>query len=207
MLFLVMLRCIRVPFSSPQRVILCGYITAFHAFGSKFIYEKHTAPMQGSAGASLCQFAWRSLFRAGLLTQAVYVCRAFPNRFSGICSRLVLYSGASVRGFHPASLLAAHLRAEHGTCLFFSLTLSPHPSFVNLYQPFWALVFFTNRKVDRLELHLVFMLVLLRKLWDVRSGMGGWNGKEDAWCGRGNNRVSLGREIWGEGTAEKREHK
>ena len=29
-------------------------------------------------------FAWRSLFRAGLLTQAVYVCRAFPNRFSGI---------------------------------------------------------------------------------------------------------------------------
>ena len=40
--------------------------------------------MQGSAGASLCQFAWRSLFRAGLLTQAVYVCRAFPNRFSGI---------------------------------------------------------------------------------------------------------------------------
>jgi hypothetical protein len=33
--------------------------------------------------------------------------------------------------------------------------------------------------------------------------MGGWNGKEDAWYGRGNNRVSLGREIWGEGTAEK----
>ena len=143
MLFLVMLRCIRVPFSSPQRVILCGYITAFHAFGSKFIYEKHTAPMQGSAGASLCQFAWRSLFRAGLLTQAVYVCRAFPNRFSG---RLVLYSGASVRGFHPASLLAAQLRAEHGTCLFFSLTLSPHPSFVNLYHAFWVLVIFTNRK-------------------------------------------------------------
>lgn len=65
------------------------------------------------------------------------------------------------------------------------------------------LVFFTNRKVDRLELHLVFMFVLLRKLWDVWSGMGGWNGKEDAWYGRGNNRVSLGREIWGEGAAEK----
>lgn len=151
--------------------------------------------MQGSAGASLCQFAWRSLFRAGLLTQASCAGRAFPNRFSGICSRLGLYSGASVRGSHPASLLAAHLRAEHGTCLFFSLTLSPHPSFVNLYQPFWALVFFTNRKVDRLELHLVFMFVLLRKLWGVWSGMGGWNGKEDAWYGRGNNRVSLGREV------------
>lgn len=146
MLFLVMLRCIRVPFSSPQRVILCGYITAFHAFGSKFIYEKHTAPMQGPAGASLCQFAWLSLFRAGLLTQASRAGRAFPNRFSGICSRLVLYSGASVRGFHPASLLAAHLRAEHGTCLFFSLTLSPHPSFVNLYHAFGVLVIFTNRK-------------------------------------------------------------
>ena len=65
------------------------------------------------------------------------------------------------------------------------------------------LVFFTNRKVDRLELHLVFMFVLLRKLWGVWSGMGGWNGKEDAWYGRGNNRVSLGREIWGEGAAEK----
>jgi len=51
------------------------------------------------------------------------------------------------------------------------------------------------------------MFVLLRKLCDVWSGMGGWNGKEDAWCGRGNNRVSLGREIWGEGAAEKREHK
>ena len=146
MLFLVMLRCIRVPFSSPQRDISCGWFAAFHAYGSKFIYEKHTAPMQGSAGASLCQFAWRSPFRAGLLTQASRAGRAFPNRFSGICSRLVLYSGASVRGFHPASLLAAHLRAEHGTCLFFSLTLSPHPSFVNLYHAFWVLVIFTNRK-------------------------------------------------------------
>ena len=146
MLFLVMLRCIRVPFSSPQRDISCGWFAAFHAYGSKFIYEKHTAPMQGSAGASLCQFAWRSLFRAGLLTQASCAGRAFPNRFSGICSRLGLYSGASVRGSHPASLLAAHLRAEHGTCLFFSLTLSPHPPFVNLYHAFWVLVIFTNRK-------------------------------------------------------------
>ena len=84
MLFLVMLRCMWAPSSSPQRDISCGWFAAFHAYGSKFIYEKHTAPMQGSAGASLCQFAWRSLFRAGLLTQAVYVCRAFPNRFSGI---------------------------------------------------------------------------------------------------------------------------
>ena len=102
--------------------------------------------MQGSAGTSLCQFAWRSLFRAGLLTQASCAGRAFPNRFSGICSRLGLYSGASVRGSNPASLLAAHLRAEHGTCLFFSLTLSPHPSFVNLYHAFGVLVIFTNRK-------------------------------------------------------------
>ena len=89
----------------------------------------------------------------------------------------------------------------------YSLTLSPHPSFVNLYHAFWVLVIFTNRKVDGLELHLVFMFVLLRKLWGVWSGMGGWNGKEDAWYGRGNNRVSLGREIWGEGIAKKREHK
>ena len=169
MLLRVTLRCMWAPSSSPQRDISCGWFAAFHAYGSKFIYEKHTAPMQGSAGASLCQFAWRSLFRAGLLTQASRAGCAFPNRFSGICSRLVLYSGASVRGFHPASLLAAHLRAEHGTCLFFSLTLSPHPSFVNLYHAFWVLVIFTNRKVDGLELHLVFMFVLLRKLWGVRS--------------------------------------
>lgn len=89
----------------------------------------------------------------------------------------------------------------------YSLTLSPHPLFVNLFHAFGVLVILPIEKVDRLELHLVFMFVLLRKLCDVWSGMGGWNGKEDAWCGRGNNRVSLGREIWGEGAAEKREHK
>lgn len=79
MLFLVMLRCIRVPSSSPQRDISCGWFAAFHAYGSKFIYEKHTAPMQGTAGASLCQFAWRSPFRAGLLTQASCAGCAFPK--------------------------------------------------------------------------------------------------------------------------------
>ena len=122
---------------------------------------------------------------------------AAPSQIASVafCGRLVLYSGASVRGSHPSSLLAAHLRAEHGTCLFFSLTLSPHPSFVNLYHAFGVLVIFTNRKVDGLELHLFFMFVLLRKLWGVWSGMGGGNGKEDAWYGRGNNRVSLGREV------------
>ena len=89
---------------------------------------------------------------------------AAPSQIASVafCGRLVLYSGASVRGFHPASLLAAHLRAEHGTCLFFSLTLSPRAPFVNLYQPFWALVFFTNRKVDGLELHLVFVRFIAR---------------------------------------------
>lgn len=83
MLFLVMLRCIRVPFSSPQRVILCGYIAAFHAFGG-YLYIKNALLRCRCAGASLCQFAWRSLFRAGLLTQASCAGRAFPNRFSGI---------------------------------------------------------------------------------------------------------------------------
>lgn len=89
---------------------------------------------------------------------------AAPSQIASVafCGRLVLYSGASVRGFHPASLLAALSWAEHGTCLFFSLTLSPHPPFVNLYHAFGVLVIFTNRKVDGLELHLVFVRFIAR---------------------------------------------
>ena len=102
--------------------------------------------MQGSAGASLCQFAWRSLFRAGLLTQAVYVCRAFPNRFSGILRPTRPLQRRVRAGFSPGFPLSRP--PSDGTWNMFILfsTLSRYNLFVNLYHAFGVLVIFTNRK-------------------------------------------------------------
>ena len=145
MLFLVMLRCIRVPFSSPQRVILCGYIAAFHAFGG-YLYIKNALLRCRCAGAPSCQFR---------------VAKPVPCRSSdsGLVRRPRLPKSLQWH-MQPTRPLQRRVRAgfspgfplsrppSDGTWNMFILfsTLSRYNLFVNLYHAFGVLVIFTNRK-------------------------------------------------------------
>lgn len=78
---------------------------------------------------------------------------AAPSQIASVafCGRLVLYSGASVRGFHPASLLAALSWAEHGICLFFFRHYHPVPRLSIFTNCFRRWYFFPAEKVDKLD--------------------------------------------------------
>lgn len=137
-----------------------------------FVYQKRPAPMP------VC----------GRFSVPVRVAKPVPCRSSdsGLVRRLRLPKSLQWH-MQPARPLQRRVRAgfspvfplsrppSGGTWNPFILfsTLSSCPTFVNLYRAFSVLVIFTNRKVDRLELHLVFMFVLLRKLWGVWSGRRG----------------------------------
>ena len=135
MLFLVMLRCRQVPFSSPQRVILCVYLAAFHAFCG-YLYIKNALLRCRYADAPSCRFR---------------VAKPIPCRSSGsgrICrprlpKSLQWHFAAGqplqrrVRaGFSPVFPLSSPFLGGTWNMFILFSTLSLRAPFVNLYQLF-----------------------------------------------------------------------